>query len=80
MERSGPTSGKLHAVIDFGALSVGSPDAEHTPLWGSARARGVRARVAVGAAGLPCYRDTLFDFAAECRASWEAVLADVGTR
>ncbi|MEE4493952.1 aminoglycoside phosphotransferase family protein [Streptomyces sp. BE230] len=25
--------GKLHAVIDFGALSVGFPDAEHSPLW-----------------------------------------------
>ncbi len=25
--------GKLHAVIDFGCLSVGSPDAEHAPLW-----------------------------------------------
>ncbi|BFV61070.1 aminoglycoside phosphotransferase family protein [Kitasatospora sp. CMC57] len=26
-------AGKLHAVIDFGALSVGFPDAEHAPLW-----------------------------------------------
>jgi aminoglycoside phosphotransferase (APT) family kinase protein len=25
--------GKLHAVIDFGCLSVGFPDAEHAPLW-----------------------------------------------
>lgn len=25
--------GKLHAVIDFGGLSVGFPDAEHSPLW-----------------------------------------------
>jgi aminoglycoside phosphotransferase (APT) family kinase protein len=25
--------GKLHAVIDFGSLSVGFPDAEHAPLW-----------------------------------------------
>lgn len=25
--------GKLHAVIDFGCLSVGSPDAEHSTLW-----------------------------------------------
>ncbi|MFH8573294.1 aminoglycoside phosphotransferase family protein [Streptomyces sp. NPDC017993] len=25
--------GKLHAVIDFGALSVGFPDAEHATLW-----------------------------------------------
>ena len=25
--------GKLHAVIDFGGLSVGLPDAEHSPLW-----------------------------------------------
>ncbi|MFG3052695.1 aminoglycoside phosphotransferase family protein [Kitasatospora sp. NPDC048239] len=25
--------GRLHAVIDFGALSVGFPDAEHAPLW-----------------------------------------------
>ncbi|MCX4744990.1 aminoglycoside phosphotransferase family protein [Kitasatospora sp. NBC_01287] len=25
--------GKLHAVIDFGALSVGLPDAEHSTLW-----------------------------------------------
>ncbi|MDH6108353.1 aminoglycoside phosphotransferase (APT) family kinase protein [Kitasatospora sp. MAP12-15] len=25
--------GKLHAVIDFGSLSVGFPDAEHSPLW-----------------------------------------------
>ncbi|MGF1430581.1 aminoglycoside phosphotransferase family protein [Kitasatospora sp. LaBMicrA B282] len=25
--------GKLHAVIDFGCLSVGFPDAEHSPLW-----------------------------------------------
>ncbi|MCO1594264.1 aminoglycoside phosphotransferase family protein [Micromonospora sp. RHAY321] len=25
--------GKLHAVIDFGALSVGFPDAEHAPVW-----------------------------------------------
>lgn len=25
--------GGLHAVIDFGALSVGLPDAEHSPLW-----------------------------------------------
>ncbi|WP_353828141.1 aminoglycoside phosphotransferase family protein [Agromyces sp. SYSU T0242] len=25
--------GRLHAVIDFGALSVGAPDAEHAPVW-----------------------------------------------
>ncbi|MBV2356845.1 aminoglycoside phosphotransferase family protein [Streptomyces sp. J2-1] len=25
--------GRLHAVIDFGALSVGHPDAEHAPAW-----------------------------------------------
>jgi aminoglycoside phosphotransferase (APT) family kinase protein len=25
--------GKLHAVIDFGGLSVGFPDAEHSTLW-----------------------------------------------
>ncbi|MBB5937263.1 aminoglycoside phosphotransferase family protein [Streptomyces zagrosensis] len=25
--------GKLHAVIDFGGLSVGFPDAEHSPVW-----------------------------------------------
>lgn len=25
--------GRLHAVIDFGALSVGLPDAEHAPAW-----------------------------------------------
>lgn len=25
--------GKLHGVIDFGCLSVGFPDAEHSPLW-----------------------------------------------
>jgi aminoglycoside phosphotransferase (APT) family kinase protein len=25
--------GKLHAVIDFGALSVGLPDAEHAVVW-----------------------------------------------
>ncbi|WP_445280656.1 aminoglycoside phosphotransferase family protein [Streptomyces sp. DSM 118148] len=25
--------GRLHAVIDFGALSVGFPDAEHAPVW-----------------------------------------------
>ncbi|MFE7118491.1 aminoglycoside phosphotransferase family protein [Streptomyces sp. NPDC057654] len=25
--------GELHAVIDFGGLSVGFPDAEHSPLW-----------------------------------------------
>ncbi|MGW2726209.1 aminoglycoside phosphotransferase family protein [Streptomyces sp. NPDC001494] len=25
--------GALHAVIDFGALSVGFPDAEHAPVW-----------------------------------------------
>ncbi|MER5631887.1 aminoglycoside phosphotransferase family protein [Streptomyces nitrosporeus] len=25
--------GRLHAVIDFGGLSVGFPDAEHSPLW-----------------------------------------------
>ncbi|MHC3814346.1 aminoglycoside phosphotransferase family protein [Streptomyces sp. DT9] len=25
--------GRLHAVIDFGALSIGFPDAEHAPLW-----------------------------------------------
>jgi aminoglycoside phosphotransferase (APT) family kinase protein len=25
--------GKLHAVIDFGALSVGFPDAEHSTVW-----------------------------------------------
>ncbi len=25
--------GKLHAVIDFGALSVGLPDAEHSTVW-----------------------------------------------
>jgi aminoglycoside phosphotransferase (APT) family kinase protein len=25
--------GKLHAVIDFGALSVGFPDAEHATIW-----------------------------------------------
>ncbi|WP_157009018.1 aminoglycoside phosphotransferase family protein [Agromyces laixinhei] len=26
-------SGRLHAVIDFGALSVGAPDAEHAAVW-----------------------------------------------
>jgi aminoglycoside phosphotransferase (APT) family kinase protein len=26
-------NGKLHAVIDFGGLSVGFPDAEHAPVW-----------------------------------------------
>ncbi len=25
--------GRLHAVIDFGALSIGFPDAEHAPVW-----------------------------------------------
>ncbi|WBB54445.1 aminoglycoside phosphotransferase family protein [Verrucosispora sp. WMMD573] len=25
--------GRLHAVIDFGGLSVGLPDAEHAPVW-----------------------------------------------
>ncbi|WP_314174093.1 aminoglycoside phosphotransferase family protein [Streptomyces winkii] len=25
--------GRLHAVIDFGGLSVGFPDAEHAPVW-----------------------------------------------
>ncbi|MFH8984130.1 aminoglycoside phosphotransferase family protein [Streptomyces varsoviensis] len=25
--------GRLHAVIDFGGLSIGLPDAEHAPLW-----------------------------------------------
>jgi len=25
--------GALHAVLDFGALSVGRPDAEHAPVW-----------------------------------------------
>ncbi|WP_438854393.1 aminoglycoside phosphotransferase family protein [Agromyces sp. M3QZ16-3] len=25
--------GRLNAVIDFGALSVGAPDAEHAPVW-----------------------------------------------
>ncbi|MFG2012328.1 hypothetical protein ACGFNF_25030 [Micromonospora sp. NPDC048868] len=25
--------GKLHAVIDFGGLSVGLPDAEHSTVW-----------------------------------------------
>lgn len=25
--------GRLRAVIDFGGLSVGHPDAEHAPLW-----------------------------------------------
>lgn len=25
--------GRLHAVIDFGALSVGAPDAEHSTIW-----------------------------------------------
>lgn len=25
--------GRLHAVIDFGALSIGAPDAEHAPVW-----------------------------------------------
>jgi aminoglycoside phosphotransferase (APT) family kinase protein len=25
--------GRLHAVIDFGCLSVGHPDAEHAPVW-----------------------------------------------
>ena len=25
--------GRLHAVIDFGALSVGLPDAEHAVVW-----------------------------------------------
>ena len=25
--------GRLHAVIDFGALSVGAPDAEHAAVW-----------------------------------------------
>jgi aminoglycoside phosphotransferase (APT) family kinase protein len=26
-------NGKLHAVIDFGGLSIGFPDAEHMTLW-----------------------------------------------
>lgn len=26
-------AGRLHAVIDFGALSVGAPDAEHAAVW-----------------------------------------------
>ncbi|MFI9787120.1 aminoglycoside phosphotransferase family protein [Kitasatospora sp. NPDC051984] len=25
--------GRLHAIIDFGGLSIGFPDAEHAPLW-----------------------------------------------
>ncbi|MEU4679941.1 aminoglycoside phosphotransferase family protein [Micromonospora sp. NPDC023737] len=25
--------GRLHAIIDFGGLSVGHPDAEHAPVW-----------------------------------------------
>ncbi|MGW9211845.1 phosphotransferase [Embleya sp. NPDC055664] len=25
--------GGMHAVIDFGSLSVGFPDAEHAPVW-----------------------------------------------
>jgi aminoglycoside phosphotransferase (APT) family kinase protein len=27
------TNGKLHAVIDFGGLSIGFPDAEHSTVW-----------------------------------------------
>ena len=27
------TAGKLHAVIDFGALTIGHPDAEHATVW-----------------------------------------------
>ena len=30
--------GRLHAVIDFGALSVGAPDAEHAAVWDLPRA------------------------------------------
>ncbi|WP_091447546.1 aminoglycoside phosphotransferase family protein [Micromonospora yangpuensis] len=26
-------AGRLHAVIDFGGLSIGFPDAEHAPVW-----------------------------------------------
>lgn len=26
-------AGRLHAVIDFGGLSIGLPDAEHAPIW-----------------------------------------------
>ncbi len=26
-------AGKLHAVVDFGCLSVGHPDAEHSTVW-----------------------------------------------
>ncbi|MGW1839067.1 aminoglycoside phosphotransferase family protein [Streptomyces sp. NPDC002067] len=86
-------AGRLHAVLDFGGLSVGLPDAEHAPVWDlppEARhayrtaldlsdATWSRARawaLAVGAAGLPYYRDSYPEFAAECAARLAAITAD----
>ncbi|MFG3384121.1 aminoglycoside phosphotransferase family protein [Streptomyces sp. NPDC047999] len=40
--------GALHAVIDFGALSIGFPDAEHAPLWDLPRAARESYRTALG--------------------------------
>ncbi|MFJ2608105.1 aminoglycoside phosphotransferase family protein [Streptomyces sp. NPDC087425] len=89
--------GALHAVIDFGGLTVGAPDAEHAPLWDfpppARRAywnaldldtpTWTRARawsLAIALSGLTYYRHTFPEFATECRARLDAILADANGR
>lgn len=57
-------AGKLHAVIDFGSLSVGFPHADHSTLWDlPPQARQV-------------YWNTYLTFVAECQARLQAIPTD----
>ncbi len=65
--------GRLTAVIDFGALSVGLPAAEIDELtWLRARAWSI----VVGISGVSYYRTTNPSFVAECLTRLRTVLAD----
>ncbi|EFG65052.1 phosphotransferase [Streptomyces sp. SPB074] len=81
--------GALHAVLDFGTLSLGLPDAEHAPVFDlPPRARTAYREalalddttwaraLAVAAMAVPYYWSTLPDFAAESLTRLRNVLAD----
>lgn len=87
--------GRLRAVIDFGCLSVGFPDAEHSTVWDlppdarqaywSAAALDeptwTRARAwAIAASGISYYWNTYPAFVAECRARLTTILTASSTR